>query len=122
MPAAGSAENAQLEADARSKGLYVLKGTVHKHYEDWNGGKGNVVSISLEEPMKYENTYKGSTTTEWANEVRIALEGEDGYVKWMAFDGQYVAVSCESLRQAIHDASMQDVDALATNISLLYTR
>ena len=113
--------DAQLEEEARSKGLYVLKGRAHAHYEDWNSGKGKVMSVTLDEPVQYEFTYKGTTSTLTAKEVEVALEGSATYSDWTVYDGEYVVISCESLNEAIHDASMQNVDAIARNPAVLYT-
>ena len=120
-PSTPANKNAQLENDARSKGLYVLKGRAHAHYEDWSSGKGSVISITLDEPVQYEFTYKGSTSTLTAKEVEVALESSATYKEWAVYDGQRVVISCESLIDAIHDASMRNVDAIAKNPALLYT-
>ena len=120
-PSASANKEAQLENDARSKGLYVLRGRAHAHYEDWSSGKGSVISITLDEPVQYEFTYKGSTSTLTAKEVEVALESSANYKEWAAYDGQHVVISCESLIEAIHDASMRNVDAIAKNPAVLYT-
>ncbi|MDO4798310.1 MAG: hypothetical protein Q4A01_09880 [Coriobacteriales bacterium] len=105
-----------LETEARDQGLYVLSGVINIHHEEW-GDSGYVTSITLDEPIDYTYDYKGNVNEATAREVRLCL----GTGEWSEYEGRHVVVACESLYGAMHQASMQGVDALASDdVKLLH--
>lgn len=108
-----SPSHEELITQAHVQGLTVLSGTVNVHYEDWYSGRGNVVSITLDEDIDYQFNYKGNIDAT-AHEVCITTSNVDDYAYWAAYDGQHVTLTCEGLHGAYHDASMMRVDAIAT--------
>lgn len=98
---------------------FTLSGKVNVHYEEWNSGKGNVVSMTLYEPVECEFTYKGSSYTKTVREVELAFEGQDDYTKWASLEGAVVTITSDGLVDAIHDAGARGVDALAQNDKLV---
>lgn len=95
------------------EGGYVLTGNVRVHVEDVRGNQVTVVSMTLEDPIDYKWTYRGTESDMTAHEVELESSSSQTYGQWAAYEGQRIEVWCESLSAAYHDGSLHGVDSFA---------
>lgn len=114
-PASASASAATSTTATAQDGEYVLSGVVRVHEEHVYEKAVQVVSITLDKPVSYTWQYKNSDFGQEAKEVALEIStGNDAnFDEWAQYDGKHITVACSSMRGAIHDASMYNVDSTA---------
>ena len=109
----GTSGNTATTCKKTSRGTYVLSGRVHAHQESVYEQSISVVSMTLDAPIDYSYEHKG-TAYDTAKEVELETSLSSSYGQWTPYDGKHITVECDGLHEAIRDASMHGVDALAT--------
>lgn len=102
--------NADYLVGTGQSNAYNLTGVVHTHHEMVNGRAVSVTSMTLDAPITYSFTYKGTVTTT-AREIELENSITGGFGQWRGYEGKRITIGCNNLHQAIHDASMRGVDA-----------
>lgn len=98
---------------------YTLSGVVRVHEEDTGSSMITVVSMTLDEPVDYEFSYRGNPASGTAREVELTFSGSEDFGTWAAYEGRHITVECESLYWAIHDGSYHNVDSFAGGVRLI---
>lgn len=107
-----SVKAAAVKSSQKKASGYVLTGKINAHKESVSGKTVRVTSITLDKPIDYTYSYKG-TVSATAKEVELETSLSSNYGQWTKYIGHHVSLECESLHGAIHDASMHGVDTLA---------
>lgn len=106
-------------ATAEGYTRYTLSGVVRVHEENVRDSMVTVVSMTLDEPVDYEDSYRGVPSSGTAREVEISSSVSDDFSTWAAYNGRHITVECESLHWAYHDGGLHNVDSFAGGVRLI---
>ena len=104
-------EGPEAQSASSTGAPYTLAGVVRVHAEDVGGRTIAIASVVLDEPIWFQDDYKGVYDGE-AQEVALSTSDSDSYEDWAQYKGRRIVVECDGLRGAFHDAAFYNVDAI----------